>query len=158
MKYVLDSSVAFKWVVPESDTPRAVQLRDEFRAAVHELIAPDVFPPELAHALTRAERQGRINDAVTRLIDVLTTSPILIPSLPLLLRAADISSTLRVGVYDCLYVALAEREGCELVTADTRLLANLKPTFPFIIDLASLCHDLFRLDCHLGQRLRGGTS
>jgi predicted nucleic acid-binding protein len=138
MKYVLDSSVAFKWVVPESDTPRAVQLRDEFRAGVHELIAPDVFPPELAHALTRAERQGRINDAVIRLIDVLTTAPILIPSLPLLLRAADISSTMRVGVYDCLYVALAEQEACEFVTADTRLLANVKPTFPFIIDLASL--------------------
>jgi predicted nucleic acid-binding protein len=138
LKYVLDSSVAFKWIVAESDTPRAVQLRDEFRAAVHELIAPDVFAPELAHALTRAERQGRINDAVTRLIDVLTTSPILIPSLPLLLRAADISSTSRVGVYDCLYVALAEREGCELVTADPRLLANLKTTFPFIVDLPSL--------------------
>ncbi len=138
MKYVLDSSVAFKWVVPENDTPRAVQLRDEFRADVHELIAPDVFPPELAHALTRAERQGRINDAVTRLIDVLTTSPILIASLPLLLRAADISSTLRVGVYDCLYVALAEREGCEFVTADARLLANLKSTFPFILDMPSL--------------------
>jgi predicted nucleic acid-binding protein len=113
-------------------------LRDEFRAGVHELIAPDVFPPEIAHALTRAEGQGRINDAVTRLIDVLTTSPILIPSLSLLLRAADISSTSRVGVYDCLYVALGEREGCELVTADTRLQANLKPTFPFIIDLPSL--------------------
>jgi hypothetical protein len=56
----------------------------------------------------------------------------------LLLRAADISSTARVGVYDCLYVALAEREGCELVTADTRLLATFKTTFPFIIDLASL--------------------
>jgi hypothetical protein len=27
---------------------------------------------------------------------------------------------------------------CELVTADIRLLNNLKPTFPFIIDLASL--------------------
>ena len=47
MKYVVDSSVAFKWMVPESDTPRAVQLRDEFRAVVHGLIAPDVFPPEL---------------------------------------------------------------------------------------------------------------
>ena len=138
MKYVLDSSVAFKWVVPESDTPRAVQLRDEFRAAVHELIAPDVFPAELAHALTRAERQGRITDAVTRLIDVLTSSPILIASLPLLLRATDISSRLRVGVYDCLYVALADREGCELVTADSRLVASLQRTFPFIIDLASL--------------------
>ena len=53
MKFVLDSSVTFKWVVSESDTPRAVRLRDEFRAAVHELIAPDVFPPELAHALKR---------------------------------------------------------------------------------------------------------
>jgi predicted nucleic acid-binding protein len=138
MKYVVDSSVAFKWVVPESDTPRAVQLRDEFRAGIHELIAPDVLPPELAHALTRAERQGRINDAVTRLIDVLATSPFLIPSLPLLLRATDISSLLRVGVYDCLYVALAEREACDLVTADTRLLANLRNTFPFIIHLAAL--------------------
>ena len=138
MNYVVDSCVAFKWVVPESETPRAVQLRDEFRAGLHDLIAPDVFPFEIAHAPTRAERQKRIDDAVTRLIDVLTTSPILIPSMPLLLRAAEISSTSRVGVYDCLYVALAEREGRELVTADSRLLANLKPTFPFIIDLASL--------------------
>ncbi len=138
MKYVLDSSVAFKWVVPERDTPRAVQLRDSFRAGVHDLIAPDVFPLELAHALTRAERQARVYDAVTRLIDVLATAPILIPSLPLLLRAADMSSNLRVGVYDCLYVALAEREACELITADTRLLANLTPMFPFLIDIASL--------------------
>jgi predicted nucleic acid-binding protein len=138
MKYVLDSSVAFKWVVAESDTPRAVQLRDEYRAGVHDLLAPDVCAFELAHALTRAERQQRINDAITRLIDVLTSSPTLVPSLPLLLRAADISSTSRAGVYDCLYVALAEREQCELVTADSRLLANLKPTFPFIIELAAL--------------------
>jgi predicted nucleic acid-binding protein len=138
MKYVLDSSVAIKWVVPEIDSPRAVRLRDEFRAGIHELIAPDIFPPELAHALTRAERQGRINDAVTRLIDVLTTSPILIPSLPWLLRAADISSTMRLGVYDCIDVALAERECCELATADTRLLMNLRATFPFIIDLTTL--------------------
>ena len=58
--------------------------------------------------------------------------------MPLLLRAADISSTARVGVYDCLYVALAEREGCELVTADSRLLATFKTTFSLIIDLVSL--------------------
>ena len=56
MKDVLDSSVAFQWVVPESDTPKAVKFRDEFRAGVHELISPDVFPTERAHALTRAER------------------------------------------------------------------------------------------------------
>jgi hypothetical protein len=52
MNYVVDSCVAFKWVVPESDTPRAVRLRDEFRAGLHDLIAPDVFPLEMPHALT----------------------------------------------------------------------------------------------------------
>jgi predicted nucleic acid-binding protein len=60
MKYVLDSSVAFKWVVPETDSGKANQLREDFRQGVHELLAPDLFPVELAHALTRAERQGRI--------------------------------------------------------------------------------------------------
>jgi hypothetical protein len=43
-----------------------------------------------------------------------------------------------VGPIRPVYVALAERESCELVTADTRMVATLKPTFPFIIDLASL--------------------
>ena len=40
---------------------------------------------------------------------------------PGLKRALDIASQARIGVYDCLYVALAERAGCELVTADDRL-------------------------------------
>jgi predicted nucleic acid-binding protein len=60
MKYVLDSCVAFKWVGPEADTDKALRLRDDTRAGLHELLAPDVFPVEVAHALTRAERQGRI--------------------------------------------------------------------------------------------------
>jgi predicted nucleic acid-binding protein len=50
----------------------------------------------------------------------------------------EISSQTRHGFYDCLYVALAEREGCELVTADQRLINNLGPAFPFIKSLASL--------------------
>ena len=39
---------------------------------------------------------------------------------------------------DCLYVALAEREGCELLTADTKLITNLQTSFPFITSLATL--------------------
>ena len=60
MKYVLDASVAFKWVVPEPDSDKANLLRDDFRNGIHELLGPDIFPPEIMHALTRAERQGRI--------------------------------------------------------------------------------------------------
>jgi predicted nucleic acid-binding protein len=131
VKYVIDSSVAFKWEVPEAHQDRANQLRDDFRKAIHELIAPDVFPVEVAHALTRAERQGRVTagQAVALWADVMTTAPGLHASLPLMLRAIALSSQMRVGVYDCLYVALAERESCELVTADDRLVRVMQPHF-----------------------------
>jgi predicted nucleic acid-binding protein len=35
-------------------------------------------------------------------------------------------------------VKWAEREGCEMVTADDRLVRSLQPTYPFIMLLASL--------------------
>src|SRR5438552_11857664 len=140
MRRVIDSSVAFKWVVPETDTDKALLLRDDFRNGLIELLAPDVFPIELGHGLTRAERQGRIvvSQAGLLLADVLTTLPALYPSLPLLLRACEISSQMRVGIYDCLYVALAEQEGCEFITADDKLAKHLQAHFRLIVPLASL--------------------
>ena len=56
MKYVLDSSVALKWVLPEPDSAKAKQLRDDYVNGTHELIAPNIFYVEAAHALTRASR------------------------------------------------------------------------------------------------------
>jgi predicted nucleic acid-binding protein len=140
MKYVLDASVGVKWALVEHDTPKARTLRDEYQQVVHELLAPDVFPVEVAHALSRAERQKRITPAegAQLLRDVLMAAPRLHSYLPLLSRAYAISSPARIGVYGCLYVALAERRGCELITADDKLVKNLQPQFPFITALAVL--------------------
>ena len=60
MKYVLDSSVALKWVLPEADSGRAIRLRDDYSNGIHELFAPDIFPSEIANGLASAERQKRI--------------------------------------------------------------------------------------------------
>jgi predicted nucleic acid-binding protein len=138
MKYVLDASVAIKWVLPEPDSQKAISLRDNFRKQVHELIAPDTFPVEVAHALTRAERKGLIQppEAVERFNEIAVNLPQIHRYLPLLPHAMELSSQFRIGVYDCLYVALAEREGCQLVTADDKLAKNL-PGFP-IISLSAL--------------------
>jgi predicted nucleic acid-binding protein len=124
MRYVLDSSVAFKWGLKEHLSDRAEKLRDEFRRGMHELLAPDVLPIEVGHAFTRAERQNRISQSQSLALwaDIMTTRPQLVPSLPLMPRAMILSSQARIGVYDCLYVALAEQEQCGLVTADQRLL------------------------------------
>jgi predicted nucleic acid-binding protein len=43
MKFVLDASVALKWVLPEADSAKAIALRENYRKGVHELIAPDIF-------------------------------------------------------------------------------------------------------------------
>jgi predicted nucleic acid-binding protein len=140
MRYVLDSSVAVKWLLAEVDSDKALRLRDDYRNGVHELLAPDVLPVECTHSLTRAERQGRITptEGAKHFTDLMRTLPILHPHLVLLPRAYAISSSARIGVYDCLYVALAEREGCQLVTADARLVGNLQRQFPFLVALSSL--------------------
>jgi predicted nucleic acid-binding protein len=140
MIYTLDSSVGFKWAVAEADTARARGLRQEYVNGNCDLIAPDIFSVEIGHALTRAERQQRISQSEAGRLwrDVMNTSPRLEPYIPLMARAIDLSSQFRIGVYDCLYVALAEREGCELVTADDRLVKLLQPSFPFVVALTAV--------------------
>src|SRR5580692_1146582 len=102
MKYVLDSSVAFKWEVAEDHADKAIQLRDEAKRGLHELLAPDIFPVEIAHALTRAERQKRITPVEGKglIADAMNNLPPLHSYMPLLMRAYNISSANRVGVYD----------------------------------------------------------
>ena len=41
MKYVLDASVAIKWVIVEPDSNEATRLREDYRNAIDELIAPE---------------------------------------------------------------------------------------------------------------------
>jgi predicted nucleic acid-binding protein len=140
MKYVLDSSVAFKWEVAEAHSDKAIRLRDETRLGLHELVAPDFFLVEIAHSMTRAERQGRISpaDGWGLWLGIMADAPSLLPHLPLMPRAYAISSSTRQGVYDCVYVALAEQDGIELVTADDKLVKRLAPMFPFIVPLMSM--------------------
>jgi predicted nucleic acid-binding protein len=140
MKYVVDSSVGFKWVLVENLSDKARRLRDSFTVGTDKLLAPDVFPIEIAHALTRAERQKRLTPPESGILfaDLLKTLPIQSRSLPLIARAVEISSAMRVGVYDCLYVALAEKKKCRFITADDRLVKTLQNDFPFIISLDSI--------------------
>ena len=46
MKYVIDTSVAIKTVIKEADSAKAIQLRDDYNNALHDLLAPDLFPIE----------------------------------------------------------------------------------------------------------------
>lgn len=119
---------------------KALQLRADYQQNIHELIAPAHFPGEIASALTKAERQKliQVGDAHLLIQDILNTPPVLYAIDALFYRAVEISSQTRTGFYDCLYVALAERQSCDLVTADVKLINALQAQFSFIVSLASL--------------------
>jgi predicted nucleic acid-binding protein len=138
MKFILDASVALKWVLQEPDSPKADALRQAYRANIHFLLAPEVFTVEVAHGLTKAARRNIIRDdqVDVLLAELFTTLPDLHASFPLIPRAVEIARQARISVYDCLYVALAERESCQFVTADQRLLRALGSAFP-LVDLAA---------------------
>ena len=65
------------------------------------------------------------------------------------------SSTMRIGVYDCIYVALAEQEKCELVTADATLSPCSAPSHSSGHSPPS--PDPFRLRLH-GRRQRNSCN
>src|SRR5262249_31255959 len=92
MKYVLDSSVALKWVLPEADSAKAIRLRDEYTTAIHDLLPPAFFPWKSATPFASPERQLRTRpgESAIFLNDVLSAPPALHPPPPLLIGAMEI--------------------------------------------------------------------
>jgi predicted nucleic acid-binding protein len=115
MRRVIDCSSAFKWVVVEDDSDKAIRLRDDFRAGLAELLAPEIFPAEIASALLSAQRKGRISDFQPPLFDILAegvvlhATSLLLPDVGRII--ASVTTGARVSLYDALYVALAEPRG-----------------------------------------------
>jgi predicted nucleic acid-binding protein len=134
-KYIVDSSVGLKAVIPEKDSEKAIALQE----GGHELLAPDIYPLEVAHVISKLVRQRKITaDEANRILtDMLDTRPAVKSSMGLLPHAFEISLETRCAFWDALYVALSEREQCPLVTADQRLVNNLGDKFD-IIAISSL--------------------
>jgi len=138
VSWVVDASVAVKWVIPESLSDRA----DRLLASDEDLLAPDLLPVEVANALwkktARQEISAREADRALGLL--LDSGIVLRPTAPLLARAMALARRLRHPVHDCVYLALAEHERARFVTADGRLagrVASRRLRVP-VVDLASV--------------------
>jgi predicted nucleic acid-binding protein len=124
--YVLDASVAAKWVLPSRDEPFAaesIRLLRSFAAGEINLSVPDLFWPEIGNILWKSVRAGRISgESAYEAIDWLHA--LKIPTSPTMLLLGDavrIAVSFERTVYDSLYLALAIASGRPLVTADERL-------------------------------------
>ncbi|MYB40852.1 MAG: type II toxin-antitoxin system VapC family toxin [Chloroflexi bacterium] len=135
---VVDASVAVKWVIPEEGSDRARALLDAAARGEARLLAPDVYVAEVANVLWKRShlvRDLRDDEAREALDNTLATLPTLVPSAALASQALELALAFGRSLYDCLYVALALRAGCPLVTADRRLVRAFAPATAQVIDL-----------------------
>ena len=116
MAIVVDASVALKWVLEEDGSKEAAELLSQT------LLAPTLWIAECANALCTLSRKGVITRELARkkLGDLRESTVIASPLENDIGAAVDISAILRQPAYDCIYLALANREGTYLVTADGR--------------------------------------
>jgi predicted nucleic acid-binding protein len=133
--FVLDASVAAKWMLPAKDEllrAEAFRLLDAYEAAEVNLLVPDIFWPECGNIVWKAVRQGRLPRADAELaVQLLLNRKILTISSPELLpEALSIALNFRRSVSDSLYVALAVHTRKEFITADEKLANAMAAQFP----------------------------
>jgi len=117
--YVIDASVAIKWLFEEVHQPEARR----YLTSPYNRIAPDIIVLEIASAIQKKVRLGTIQTRLgfesVRLLQS-AESLILFPFAELLERAYQLATELNHAVYDCLYLALALNQDAILVTADRK--------------------------------------
>lgn len=116
---VVDASVALKWLIEEEGSDAALSLRE------HDLCAPSLLRLEAANVFRTLATRGAVTaEAAAALFALFQTAPVTIvePDDALERRAVDLALGLNHPVYDCLYLALAERLSRRVVTANRRFL------------------------------------
>jgi predicted nucleic acid-binding protein len=133
--FVLDCSVAAKWILPEPDRVPALRLLGRYESGEIALIAPDLLLAEFASLLAKRSRRKEISAGqASEAYHLLTRcAPRLFDMRPLLLRALDLSLRHQLSLWDCVYLALALEHGCSLLTADRRLVRSAGSLHPAIL-------------------------
>lgn len=127
-RYVLDASVATRWFTrhEEADRAKAVALRGLHQSGRCTLIVPEFSLLEILNAVRFSGRAEEADAAsALQLLERLRLEVVPLDG-ELLRKATAIAWAYQVALYDAAYVALAERVGFPLLTADDVLAKKMK--------------------------------
>ncbi|WP_421853490.1 type II toxin-antitoxin system VapC family toxin [Novosphingobium sp.] len=121
---VIDASVAVKWFVEEAASDQARTLLETMQGHLH---VPDIFVVEVSSVLVRNANSAKAEQsyyraALWRMLDLIDRQALLLErtSPGEVADAAGLALDLGHPLKDCIYLALAMKMGCELVTSDRR--------------------------------------
>jgi len=132
---VVDASVALKWQFEDEEaTYGATGLLENFVDGEIQLIAPTLFSYEIVSAVNVAINRKRITDAEGyRVIKYLSSLEIELRSFDELIDDTfHMARQYGLSPYDCAYMALAEKEKCDLFTGDRKLFNAIKSQFSWV--------------------------
>lgn len=136
--FILDASIAAKWLIGLADEPflgQSYQVLRDYEDNAIRLVAPSLIHFELGHALRRAAIRERITwDAAQLGLQRFLALPLqTIDSDELLAAALAMSERYRCSFYDGLYLALAEITHYPLIHSDERLHNLLEGRFRYAV-------------------------
>jgi predicted nucleic acid-binding protein len=136
---VLDASVAVKWVLDEPGREASLTLLDSYEAGTEDFVAPRTIREEVASALSKRFRRGQLAlrqaEAAFQFLE--RRMPVLIDDVDLVGEALNLSLSHQLSLWECLYLALAIRHRCNVITADRRFYRAARQHYPFVTLLGS---------------------
>jgi predicted nucleic acid-binding protein len=136
---VVDASVVAKVFVHEDLSANALSIIERLAAPESEealdLYAPDFMWVECANVLWKyVTAYGySLDDAQSDLTDLLALAITAVPCSQILRRDAfRLACTYKLPIYDACYLALAHELGCQMVTADRKLLSMVGDRLPVV--------------------------
>lgn len=126
-RWVIDSSVIVKWFNPEEqDHQLAIAVRDSHINELTMGVIPDLAMYEVVNAL-RHNSQYDAQEVAAAVAEMGTLGLDIVPfQLDILLRASELAFDMGATVYDCYFAALAEHLDVPLVTADEKMMRQLR--------------------------------
>ena len=137
---VIDSGVAVKWFVAESDSATARRILSQYRAGKLLFHAPDFIYAEFGNIMWKKQAFQGFDpaDAESIVWQFKTQVAITLTSTKDLLEDAyKLAVAHKRTVYDMLYLALSLQEHCQFVTADEKFVNAVGSSFPNIVWLAN---------------------
>lgn len=132
---VVDASVILKWyLLDEAHGEQAVALLQQCADRELEILAPSLLTYELLNGLVIAGRRARLDqDTISLSFNGFMSLGIRFYDISLFAdKTLHYCQMYNCSVYDSSYLALAEQEGADLITADERLFNAVQKDLPWI--------------------------